>query len=417
MGERNPYEGVIKNLHKVGDLIQLDAHIVELLARPQNIVEFSIPVKMDSGEVNIYQGYRVQHNDARGPYKGGIRFHPQVDLNEVKALAFWMSLKSALVDIPYGGAKGGITVDPKTLTHDELEKLSRGYVRAVKDNIGPDRDIPAPDVNTNGQIMAYMMDEYSHLSGKYEPASFTGKPVGAGGMPDRESATGQGGAYVIEEYLKSLPKKKGEYTIAIQGFGNVGQFFAEVIYYMGSPFKIVAISDSRSTVFCKEGIDVPFLISHKKETGSVSGYDKYETLKTEDVLGLDVDILVPAALEGAITSQNAEKVKAGIILELANGPLTVEADEILDKKKVVVLPDILANSGGVIVSYFEWIQGRTGDSWDSGMVQSKLRRKLVTTLGEVSKTAEEYKVSLRDAAYILAISRIAEAIRLRGFNG
>jgi len=417
MGERNPYEGAINNLRKVSDIIQLDKHIVEILERPQNIIEFSMPVKMDSGDVKIFQGYRVQHNDARGPYKGGIRFHPQVNLNEVKALAFWMSLKSSLVDIPYGGAKGGITVDPKALSHDELEKLARGYVRAVKDNIGPDRDIPAPDVNTNAQTMAYMMDEYSHLSGKYEPASFTGKPVGAGGMPDRESATGQGGAYVIEDFIKSLPKKQKEYTVAIQGFGNVGQFFAEIIHYMGAPFKIVAVSDSRTTVFCGNGLDIPFLISHKKDTGGVAGYDKCEAMGSDEILALNVDILVPAALEGAITSQNAAAVKAKIILELANGPVTTEADEILNNNGVVVLPDILANSGGVIVSYFEWIQGRTGDIWESENVQQKLQRKLVKALSEVSKTAEEYKVSLRDAAYILSISRIAEAIRLRGFNG
>ena len=417
MSEKNPYDGAISNLHKVSDIIQLDRHIVEILEKPQNIIEFSIPVKMDSGEVNIFQGYRVQHNDARGPYKGGIRFHPQVDLDEVKALAFWMSLKSSLVDIPYGGAKGGVTVDPRTLSHDELERLSRGYVRAVKDNIGPDRDIPAPDVNTNAQIMAYMMDEYSHMAGKYEPASFTGKPVGAGGMPDRESATGQGGAYVLDEYIKNMPKKKKEYTVAIQGFGNVGQFFAEVVHYMGSPFKIVAVSDSKTTIFNKDGLDIPFLISHKKETGGVTGYDECEELKSGEIVGLDVDILVPAALEGAINSENAASIKADIILELANGPVTTDADKVLDKKGVVVLPDILANSGGVIVSYYEWIQGRTGDVWESEQVQLKLQRKLVKALGEVSKTATEYKVSLRDAAYILSISRIAEAIRLRGFNG
>lgn len=410
------YKNAMKQLSEAAALIQLDKHIVNILEQPKNSVEFIIPVKMDNGEVNLYKGYRVQHNDARGPYKGGIRFHPNVDIDEVRSLAFWMSIKTAVVGIPYGGAKGGVTVDPKLLSDNEKEKIARGYVRGIKDNIGPNRDIPAPDVNTTPQIMAWMMDEYSLISGKHEPSSFTGKPVEVGGMIDREPATGQGGAYVLDEYVKNLKQAKKEYTIAIQGFGNVGKFFAEVIHYIGKPYKIVAISDSSGAIYDKNGLDIPFVISHKKETGSVIGYEKSTSLDEKKLFSLDVDILVPAALENAIEKNMAQEVKAEIILELANGPITSEAEEILLDNMVTIIPDVLANAGGVTVSYFEWILGKSGDQWSSEQTQDKLKAILIKACRDIAIIQKQYKTDMRKAAYILAISRIAEAIKVRGIE-
>ncbi|MFA5197070.1 MAG: Glu/Leu/Phe/Val dehydrogenase [Patescibacteria group bacterium] len=412
----NVYKNAMKQLHEAAKLIQLDQHIVDILESPKNSVEFNIPVRMDNNGVKLFRGYRVQHNDARGPYKGGIRFHPNVDIDEVRSLAFWMSIKTAVVGIPYGGAKGGVTVDPKGLSDLEKEKIARGYVRGVKDNIGPNHDIPAPDVNTTPQIMAWMMDEYSQLSGKYEPASFTGKPVEVGGMTDREPATGQGGAYVLDEYVKNLKPGKNEYTIAIQGFGNVGRFFAEVIHYMGAPYKIVAVSDSSGAIYNKDGLDIPFVISHKKETGSVGKYDKATDISEDELFALDVDVLVPAALENAIDQDRAKNLKAQTILELANGPITAEAEEILLKKKVSIIPDVLANAGGVTVSYFEWVLGKSGDQWDSNKTQEKLKSILIKSCRDIDKIQKQYKTDMRKAAYILAISRIAEAITVRGIE-
>ncbi len=408
------YRNALNQLKEAADLIQLDKHIVEILQNPKNTVEFNIPVNMDNGETKLFRGYRVQHNDARGPYKGGIRFHQDVDIDEVKSLAFWMSMKTAVVDIPYGGAKGGVTVDPKQLSDKEKEKIARGYVRGIKDNIGPNRDIPAPDVNTTPQIMAWMMDEYSQLAGKYEPASFTGKPAEVGGMADREPATGQGGAYVLAEHIKKRKEKKKEYTIAIQGFGNVGKFFAEIIHYMGAPYKIVAVSDSRGAIYNANGLDIPFVISHKKELGSVLDYKEAKNISEEELFSLGVDVLAPAALENSITENMAKKVKAQIILELANGPIMTEAEKLLLTKKVEIIPDILANAGGVTVSYFEWIRGKSGDQWDSSFTQDKLKSILAKSYNDIRAIQEQYKTDMRKAAYILAISRIAKAIELRG---
>jgi len=416
VGVSQVYRNAMKQLREAAELIQLDKHSIEILENPKNTVEFNIPVNMDNGDIKLFRGYRAQHNDARGPYKGGIRFHQNVDIDEVRSLAFWMSMKTAVVDIPYGGAKGGITVDPKKLSTKEKEKIARGYVRGIKDNIGPDRDIPAPDVNTTPQIMAWMMDEYSQLSGKHEPASFTGKPVEVGGMGDREPATGQGGAYVLDEYVKNQKPQKKEYTIAIQGFGNVGRFFAEVIHYMGAPYKIVAVSDSSGAIYNKDGFDIPFVISHKQETGSVKNYKDSKNISEDELFALDVAVLVPAALENSITSERAKKVNAGTILELANGPVAAEAEVILLKNKVDIIPDILANAGGVTVSYFEWIRGRSGDQWDSSFTQDKLKSILVKSFNDISDIQKEYKTDMRKAAYILAISRIARAMELRGYE-
>jgi len=409
----NPYQNAIKELRKAVDILKLDEHCFEILKDPKKIIEFSLPLKLDNGELKIFQGYRVQHNNDRGPHKGGIRFHPQVDMNEVKALAFWMSIKTAVMGLPYGGAKGGITVDPKKLSKAELQRLSRLYVRALKNDIGPDTDIPAPDVNTNAQIMAWMTDEYSHLVGRDEPASFTGKPVAIGGLADREAATGQGGLYVLDEFLKNQKNEKRNHTIAVQGFGNVGALFAECVHYQSKSLKVVAVSDSQGTAYNNEGIDIPFIISHKKEDGKVSGFDRCKDLGADEIISYDADILVLAALENAITKENASKIKAKIILELANGPITPEAEEILKEKGVVIIPDVLANSGGVTVSYFEWVRGKSGDHWESDIIQEKLKRKMVIAYNEIMKMATTYNTDMRLASYVLAVSRISEAIDLK----
>ncbi len=412
----NVYKNAMKQLHEAAKLIQLNQHIVEILESPKNTVEFNIPIKMDDGNVALYRGYRVQHNDARGPYKGGIRFHENVDIDEVRSLAFWMSIKTAVAGIPYGGAKGGVTVNPKKLSDSEKEKIARGYVRGIRDNIGPDRDIPAPDVNTTPQIMAWMMDEYSQLSGKQEPASFTGKPLEVGGMVDREPATGQGGAYVLDEYIKNLKPGEKEYTIAIQGFGNVGRFFAEIIHYMGAPYKIVAVSDSGGAIYSQKGFDIPFVISHKTETGSVKGFEGSKAISEEALFALDVDIFVPAALENAIDLTRAKSLKAKTVLELANGPITADGEELLLQEKVTILPDVLANAGGVTVSYFEWIQGKTGEVWDSETVQKKLKTILTKSYYDIEKIKKQYQTDFRKAAYILAISRISKAMEIKGIE-
>jgi glutamate dehydrogenase/leucine dehydrogenase len=409
------YENAMRQLKEAAEVAQVDCGIVEILRNPKNIVQFTIPLKRETGETALYQGYRVQHNDARGPYKGGIRFHPKVDLDEVKSLAFWMSIKTGVVGIPLGGAKGGICVDPKELTKGEKERLSRGYVRGLKENIGPERDIPAPDVNTDGQVMAWMMDEYSSLAGKFEPASFTGKPVEIGGMPDREPATGQGGVYVLEEHLKTLKEKK-EYTVAVQGFGNVGRFFAEIVHYTNLPVKVIGVSDSSGAVVNKKGLDIPFLISHKKDTGKVADFKDATNISEEDFFALDVDIFVPAALENAITPGRAKKMKASIVLELANGPTTAEGEKILQEKNTTIIPDVLANAGGVAVSYFEWVQGQSGDIWDSERVQNSLQNLLQKSYGEIRELQQQYSINMRKASYILAITRIAKAIELRGIE-
>ncbi|NTU69569.1 Glu/Leu/Phe/Val dehydrogenase [bacterium] len=406
----NPYINAMQVLKEASEILKLDKHCFDVLKEPKKIIEFAVPLRFDNGEFKVFQGYRVQHNNDRGPHKGGIRFHPQVDINEVKALAFWMSIKTAVMGLPYGGAKGGITIDPKGLSREELQRLSRSYVRSLKNDLGPDTDIPAPDVNTNAQIMAWMMDEYSHLVGRHEPASFTGKPVEVGGLADREAATGQGGLYVLEEFLKG---KKGNFTVAVQGFGNVGALFAESVHYQSKNLKVVAVNDSKGTAYNKEGVDIPFIISHKKEAGMVCGFDRCGDLDIDGIFSFDADILVLAALENAVTKENAHRIKAKIILELANGPITPEAEEILKKKGVVIIPDVLANSGGVTVSYFEWVAGKSGDYWESEVVQDKLKKKMVTAYKEVAKVSDTYKIDLRLASYVLAVNRLSEAIDLR----
>jgi len=392
---------------------------MEILRHPQKVLEVSIPVMMDNGNIKIFDGYRVQYNDIRGPFKGGIRFHPQVDLDEVKSLSFWMTIKCAVANIPYGGGKGGVTVDVRELSQGEIERLTRGYVRGIFDSVGPDRDVPAPDIYTNPQIMAWFMDEYSHIAGKNTPACVTGKPVEIGGSKGRDTATGFGAFIVLDNILKKIKTKpirqaqgrKG-ITIAIQGFGNAGTHFAEKAQRKG--YKIIAASDSKGGVFSPKGLDVSKLEAHKQKTGSVLNFPGAKNISNEELLEMKVDVLVPAALESVITEKNVSKIKAKIILEIANGPVSLGASEELFKKKTLIIPDVLANSGGVIVSYFEWLQNLSHAYWDLEEVSRKLDKQLTDATDAVWKNMQDYKVDMRTGAYVLAIHRIVEALKIRG---
>lgn len=404
------FDNVKKQMEKVQKIMKLDSSELTYLENPKRIIEVNFPVKMDSGKVKHFRGYRVQFNDARGPTKGGIRFHPNVDLSEVKSLAFWMALKTAVVNIPYGGAKGGVMVNPKELSDNELESLSRGFIKAIHEVVGPAKDVPAPDVYTNPQIMAWMLDEFEKIKGEHLPGLITGKPLELGGSQGRGFSTSQGGAYVLREYLKIKSIDPKETTVAIQGFGNAGSFMAKILDSWG--YKIVAVSDSKSGIYDEAGLDIPHVIKHKEKSGSVKGAAK--DISNEQLLELEVDVLVPAALENQITKDNAAKIMAKVVLELANGPTTPEADDILEKKNIVVIPDILANAGGVTVSYFEWVQNLYGYYWSEEEVLQKLEKIMVDSFKEVYAEIEKNKTSMRNAAYILALKRIIEAARLRG---
>jgi glutamate dehydrogenase/leucine dehydrogenase len=354
----------------------------------------------------------VQYNDARGPFKGGIRYHWDTNLNEVKALSFWMAMKCAVVGIPYGGGKGGITVNPKELSTAELERLSRAWVQAMFHNIGPWKDVPAPDVYTTPQIMAWMVDEYSKLAGQWTPAAFTGKPLAVGGSEGRMFSTSQGGYYVFQAFAalkKIVPRGT---SVAIQGFGNVGAFAAEIFHAAG--YKIVAVSDSKGGILNMKGLDVPAVVKHKEETGSVAGFTGSQAIDNTKILELKVDVLIPSALENVITEKNAGKIQAKVVVELANGPTTPEADIKLFKRGIPVIPDILANAGGVTGSYFEWVQNLNGDRWSEKDVLTKLQPIMVDSFNAVWKMAEKHKVNLRTGAYMVAIDRIAKAMKLRG---
>ncbi len=404
------FENVKKQLDKVQKIAELGNEEMELLLNPKQVVSVNFPVKMDSGKIKRFTGYRVQYNDARGPTKGGIRFHQNVDLSEVKSLAFWMALKCSVVNIPYGGAKGGVVVNPKELSKSELENLSRAFIKAIHDFVGPEKDIPAPDVYTNPQIMAWMLDEYEKIKGKHLPGLITGKPLSIGGSQGRGFSTSQGGAYVLREYMKDNNKSPAETTVAIQGFGNAGSFMAKVLNEWG--YKVVAVSDSKGGAYSKQGLDIPKLLEYKKSNGTVNGFS--EAITNKELLELDVDVLVPAALENQITKDNAPNINAKIILELANGPITPEADTVLEEKGIVVIPDILANAGGVTVSYFEWVQNLYGYYWTEQEVLEKLEKIMVQSYNDVKNTAEKYNTSYRNGAYILAITRILDAERARG---
>lgn len=383
-----------------------DKKEIDYLKYPRRSLIVTFPVKMDSGKVKLFTGYRVQYNNALGPTKGGIRFHPDVDFEEVKTLAFLMSLKCAVIDIPFGGAKGGIQVNPKELSKKELERLSRAFIKEIYIIIGPKKDIPAPDVYTTPEIMGWMRDEYEKIVGRKEPAVITGKPVSEGGSEGRDIATSQGGAYVLKEALKVIKIKDAR--IVIQGFGNVGMNMARILHDEG--YKIIGVSDSISGIYDPEGIDVNKLVEHKKKTRKISGF-KGKEVSNPELLELDCDVLIPAALDGQIHKGNASSVKAKMVLEMANAPVTPEADDILFDNKVVVVPDILANAGGVVVSYFEWVQNLKGESWSLEEVLKKLNKKMVKAFNDVYSHSNE---SMRKSAYKLAIDKIMKAEKKRG---
>ncbi len=407
----DPFENSLEQLRQIREIIKLDDSSFTVLSVPQKLLEVSIPVKIDNGKVKIFTGYRAQYNNARGPYKGGIRFHPGVTRSEVKALSAWMTWKTAVVDIPLGGGKGGVVVDPKELTDNELEQLSRGYIRGIYKLIGPNVDVPAPDVYTNSKIMAWMLDEYERLVGHHAPGVITGKPIGIGGSLVREYATAQGAAYTLYEAANRIGFGKGS-TVAIQGFGNAGSHIAEILHNKG--YKIVVVSDTRGTTVNFMGLDVKSLVRHKKSTGSVAGYGGGDDLGEGHCLEQDVDILIPAALENSITEENAEDIKAKIILELANGPITPGADKILNKKNILVIPDILANAGGVVVSYFEQVQNAKNFYWSEEKVLRRLKKKMVKAFEDSWKEKEEYRTSMRMGAYALSIKKVARAMKDRG---
>jgi glutamate dehydrogenase len=421
----NLYEESLKPLKEAAIILKLSDDIVEAIASPERVLIVSIPVKMDNGKVKTFTGYRVQHNTARGPAKGGIRYHPSVCLDEVKSLAFWMSIKNAVVGIPYGGGKGGITCNPKEMSQSELERLTRGYAAAIAKFVGPDIDIPAPDVGTNAQIMGWFADEYYKIIGKYEPGIITSKPLSIWGSVGRESATGRGGFFVTLEAAKTFGIPLKGARVSIQGYGNVAQPIAQYLYEMGC--KIVAVSDSVGGAYNPKGMHPAKLAKYKEKTRSVKGFPDSKEISTTDPLTVDCDILIPAALENQITKENANEVKAKIVVELANGPTTPEADEILRERGVIVLPDVLANAGGVTVSYFEWVQNRMGYYWTEEEVDEKLKHIMTTAFKEVYQTAKQYRLdtsfaahtkahqlNLRTAAYILAVKRIYEAMKALG---
>lgn len=403
----NPYQNFLRQLKKTAKILKLEPRVEKTLATPQRILEFDFPVKMDNGRVKIFKGFRVQHNNFLGPYKGGIRFHPQVSLEEVKALAAWMMLKCAVANLPFGGSKGGVIVDPKKLSEKELERLSRAYIKKISPAIGPKKDVPAPDVNTDEKIMAWMQDEYEKQVGKKTPAAFTGKPVKQSGSKGRGIATGFGGVFVLEKLIQKLKLSKKGITVAVQGFGNVGYNFA--YFALKSGFRVVAVSDSKGGVV-SNSLNIKKIMAWKKKTGSVVNFPGTEKITNENLLELPVDILVPAALENVINKKNASKIKAQAIIEMANGPVTPEADRILQRKNILSVPDILANSGGVTVSYFEWLQNIKKEKWSQEKVIKKLKNKISKAFEEVWQESKKRKVNLRTAAYIVALNRLTNRL-------
>lgn len=402
----DPFQNYLKKLEKAKNTIKFNETIYEILKCPQKIIEINIPVEMDSGETKIFTGYRVQYNNFRGPYKGGIRYHHNVDMAEVKALAAWMAMKCAVVNIPMGGGKGGIIVNPKELSKNELEKLSRGYIKAMHPSLGPFIDVPAPDVYTTPEIMAWMVDEYmKHTGHNYQNlAVITGKPLDKGGSLGRDKSTAKGGYYVLIDALETYSIKNPR--IAIQGFGNAGSVMAELL---GDKYLVVAISDSKGAIYKKDGINIKELLKHKEKTGTVQNFTGSENITNEELLELEVDVLIPAALENQITEKNADNINAKLVLELANGPTTPEADEILFKKGIPVVPDILSNAGGVTVSYFEWLQNLENKYWTLVEVNNKLEKIMRESFNAVYTAANKYSVDLRTAAYINALQRIETA--------
>ena len=409
----NPFEVALKQLDEAAKLIKLDKGLHQVLANPKRVLTVSLPVKMDNGEIRVFTGFRSQHNDARGPYKGGIRYHPQVTIDEVKALSMWMTWKCAVADIPYGGGKGGIICNPKEMSIGELERMTRRYAYAIADIIGPHTDIPAPDVYTGGKEMAWIMDTYSALKGNFvQPEVITGKPIAIGGSLGRNEATGRGLAFTVREAAKKLKLNMKAATVAVQGFGNAGQFASQLVEEQGAT--VIAASDSRGGIYNKSGMQVAALRRHKDKTGSVVGFPGAKSIRNEELLETECTILIPAALENQITGKNAGKVKAKLVAEAANGPTTPEADDILYKNKILNIPDILANGGGVTVSYFEWLQNLRREYWTEAEANERLDRNITKSFLDTFATSEKYGVNLRKASTVLAVNRVVEAVQLRG---
>ncbi|WP_008317956.1 Glu/Leu/Phe/Val family dehydrogenase [Leptolyngbya sp. PCC 6406] len=402
--------------------VHISADASERLKFPKASLKVSIPVRMDNGDLRVFEGYRVRYDDTRGPTKGGIRFHPGVTMDEVQSLAFWMTFKCAALSLPFGGAKGGITLNPKELSKFELERLSRGYIDAIADFIGPDVDIPAPDVYTNPMIMGWMMDQYSIIRRKLSPAVITGKPLGMGGSQGRDTATGTGAFYVLGAMMRKFNRVPQDTTIAVQGFGNAGSIIARLLFDAG--YRVVAVSDSQGGVYCPQGLDIPSLQQFKASTRSVKAVyckgtvcnlvDNQEAITNEELLTLDVDILIPAALENQITEANAANVQARFIFEVANGPISSGGDRILEANGVYVFPDILVNAGGVTVSYFEWVQNRSGLYWSESEVNQRLQTKIVEEAESIWRLSQNLDIPMRTAAYVHALERLEEAHSARG---
>ena len=411
----NPYENMLQVLESAAQKLGLKPSDYETIKYPERELKVSIPIRMDNGAIKVFEGYRVQHSSSRGPCKGGIRYHPKVDIDEVKALAAWMTFKCAVVNIPYGGAKGAVKIDPATVSHAELERVTRRFTTAILPIIGPEKDIPAPDVNTNAEIMGWIMDTYSMLHGYAVPGVVTGKPLEIGGSLGRPEATGRGVSIVTSEILKFLKMPDKGVKIAIQGMGNVGGVSAKLLHEMGH--KIVAVSDVAGGIYNAAGLDIPavrdYMAAHK---GSLDGYSAAGVTKfsNNDLICCDCEVLIPCALENQITEANADAVKAKVIVEGANGPTTVEADAILTKKGVTIVPDILSNAGGVVVSYFEWVQNIQELTWEEDQINENLRKIMVRSFAQVLDIVNESKVSFRVAAYMLAISKLVRAKKSRG---
>src|ERR1700722_4775730 len=410
--DTNPFENALEQLDIAGQYLKLEPGVRDVLRQPKRIVEVSLPVKMDDGSTHVFTGYRVQYNDARGPFKGGIRYHPGVTLDEVKALSAWMTWKCSVADIPFGGAKGGVVCDPKKMSQGEIERLTRRYTVAISDIIGPERDIPAPDVYTNAQVMAWILDTYSLIKGHAVPGVVTGKPISLGGSLGRDTATGRGAAFCTREAAKVLKVSLKGATVAVQGYGNAGSNYALILEGMGA--KIVAVSDSQGGIFDKKGLDARKVLAYKEKGGSVVGYPGAEPVTNEELLQTRCDFLCPAALENAIPKEVAEGVKARAIVECANGPTTPEADRVLDEKGVFLVPDILANSGGVIVSYLEWVQNLGRLYWTEDVVNSRLEEKMTGAFRAVHKEAQKHGVSMRTGALIVGVGRVADAVGTLG---
>ena len=410
----NPREVAEKQFDLAADVLGLDASTRRVLKHPKVVMKVGVPVRMDNGETRVFTGFRSQYNDSRGPYKGGIRYHPGVTEDEVVALSAWMTWKTAVMDLPLGGGKGGIICNPKEMSQRELEQLTRGFARAISPIVGPEQDVPAPDVYTNAQTMAWFMDEYNRQVGRQEPGVITGKPVELGGSLGRDTATARGCMIATREAFKVLGLQTQGATIAIQGFGNAGSFAALLSQEFLPGSKVVAVSDSSGAIYNQAGFDVKKLIEHKEKTGKVNGFAGAKEISNEEILTLDVTLLVPAALEGQITKENADKVRAKVIAEAANGPTLPQADDVLYKKGSFVIPDVLANAGGVTVSWFEQLQAKTEYPWSLAEVQKRLEERMVKAFHDVHQASMTNKVHMRTAAYVVAVDRVARALKWKG---